>query len=55
MKRYEVNLQFDSELEDQDIEQAMYDFLDEVESLDVYEDSDCIAEVIDEYTDVDED
>lgn len=54
MKRYEVTLQFDSELEEQDIEQAMNDFLDNVESLDVGKDNDCYLEVIDEYPDFEE-
>lgn len=51
MKRYEVTLQFDSELEEQDIEQAMNDFLDNVEAADVDEDNDCYVEVVDEYPD----
>lgn len=49
MKRYKVILQFDSELEEQDIEQAMNDFLDNVEAADVSEDTDCYIEVVDEY------
>lgn len=52
MKRYEVTLQFDSELEEQDIEQAMNDFLDNVEAADV--DDDCYVEVVDEYPDFEE-
>lgn len=51
MKRYEVTLQFDSELEEHDIEQAMNDFLDNVEAADVDEDNDCYVEVVDEYPD----
>lgn len=51
MKRYEVTLQFDSELEERDIEQAMNDFLDNVEAADVDEDNDCYVEVVDEYPD----
>lgn len=54
MKRYEVTLQFDSELEEQDIEQAMNDFLDNVEAADVDEDNDCYVEVVDEYPDFEE-
>lgn len=51
MKRYKATFQFDSELEEMDIEQAMNDFLDNVEPLYVDEDSNCCLEVIDEYPD----
>lgn len=51
MKRYEVTLQFDSELAEYEIEQAMNDFLDNVEAADVDEDNDCYVEVVDEYPD----
>lgn len=54
MKRYEVTLRFDSELEEQDIEQATNDFLDNVEAADVDEDNDCYVEVVDEYPDFEE-
>lgn len=54
MKRYEVTLRFDSELEEMDIEQAMNDFLDNVEPLYVDGDSNCCLEVVDEYPDFEE-
>lgn len=54
MKRYKVILQFDSELEEQDIEQAINDFLDNVEAADTDEDNDCYIEVVDEYPDFDD-
>ena len=44
MKRYEVTLQFDSELEEEDVEQAMTDFLN----------NDCYVEVVEEYPDVED-
>ena len=44
LKRYEVTIQFDSELEEEDVEQAMTDFIN----------NDCYVEVVEEYPDVED-
>lgn len=49
MKRYRVIMEFDSELEDNEIESAMSDFLDNVEYADFDEDTDASLEILREY------
>lgn len=49
MKRYRVTMEFDSELEDNEIESAMSDFLDNVEYADFDEDTDASLEILREY------
>lgn len=46
MKRYEVNIEFDSELEEHDIEESVSDFLNDCEASD---DSDFYIDVLEDY------
>lgn len=49
MKRYRVTMEFDSKLEDNEIESAMSNFLDDIEYEDYEEDTYSELEILEEY------